>query len=281
MTNPGGGTVTNPGGGTAINPTGDGTPNPAVTGTTPTGMAGMAGPDVDPIDTTTPDPTDTSTTDPTDTTPLPDREDLGEGTGQDVITIGDSYMNFLFGQGTEFSLEAISGRDYRNYAVPGTLMLNGQIPGQWDIAVAANADIKTVVMTGGGNDVIQVPSVLSACQTFDDACKAEIDTISAAVEELMTKMADAGVEDIIYLGYYYPTLWDLSATTDYSRTETAKTCLSDGSGPAGVRCHHIDPIELESTPIPLGIDGIHPTKAGYDRLAELVWARMQAEGVRR
>src|SRR5207248_1465446 len=79
--------------------------------------------------------------------------DLGKGDGSDVITIGDSWMNLIF-TGIEPSLDSVSGQHYRHYAVPGTLVLNEQIPGQYESAKQANPAIKTVVMTGGGNDIL-------------------------------------------------------------------------------------------------------------------------------
>lgn len=238
------------------------------TGTAGTGIAGTSG-----------------TGGGTDITPV--HEDLGEGDGQDVVMIGDSYMSFIFGQGTQFSLEAISGRNYREYSVPGTHMLNGEIPNQYMSAKNADPDIKTVIMTGGGNDIIASsnPSVLTNCVAFNQACMDEIAKIQQSVEDLMTQMAADGVEDVIYIGYSYtvPPAQDLTETSDYSRGQTATTCLSDGSGPSGLRCHFVDPIELSTTtpPVPIGFDGIHPTKAGYDQIAGYVWDRMQAEGVRR
>ena len=215
------------------------------------------------------------------------REDLGEGDGNDVITIGDSYMNYIsFLQlGTEFALEGVSGRTYRNYSVPGTQVLNGQIPSQWTQAVGADPDIKTVIMTGGGNDIILRPSVLNACVEFNQTCKDEVAKIQAEVTDLMKDMAAAGVEDVILLGYSYtqPPAQDLTQLTNYAAEENGKTCLSDGSGPAGLRCHFVDPVALSSAtpPVPMGSDGIHPTSGGYDQIAGYVWDRMQAEGVRR
>ena len=55
-------------------------------------------------------------------------------------------------------------------------------------------------------------------------------------------------------------------------------CL-DNSPTLGIRCHFVDPSkELIGK---ISIDGIHPTVAGYDMIADMVWKRMQEEGVRR
>jgi len=192
--------------------------------------------------------------------------DLGEGDGQDVITIGDSYMNLIL-SGIQQSLERISGRDYRNYAVPGTLVLNEQIPGQYDAAVAADPDIKTVVMTGGGNDILG-----SSCT---GTCSALVDQVAARLLQLRDQMAADGVQDVLIISYGYPTDVTLHESLDYSRQLLAASCTAQ-SVP---RCHYIDPVvELAGK---IRSDGIHPTDAGYDILGQMAWDMMQAEGMRR
>jgi lysophospholipase L1-like esterase len=196
--------------------------------------------------------------------PVP-HEDLGEGDGQDVITIGDSWMNFIL-SGIEQSLAAASGRTYRNFGVPGTLMLNEQIPGQYDSAKAADPDIKTVVMTGGGNDILS-----SGCA--DAACEPIVDDVSARLTQLQMEMAADGVEDVIIIGYTYPADMTKHRSLDYSIELSNAMCLKT----AMPRCHYIDSTMLDITLA----DGIHPNAAGYDLIGRTVWERMQAEGVRR
>ena len=53
----------------------------------------------------------------------PPRADLGKGDGTDVINIGDSWM-LLSTTGIELSLVRLSMQPYREYAVPGTELLN-------------------------------------------------------------------------------------------------------------------------------------------------------------
>ena len=100
------------------------------------------------------------------------REDLGKGTGSDVVTIGDSWMDYLLGGGgIEGGLDR-AGTNYRHYALSGTQLLDGVIPRQYDRAKAANPDIKTVIMTGGGNDIM----FSGACST-SEGCAAKIKEI--------------------------------------------------------------------------------------------------------
>lgn len=191
--------------------------------------------------------------------------DLGEGDGSDVVTIGDSWMNLFVG-GIEQSLEEISGRDYRNYAVPGTRVLNGQIPSQYDAAVVENDDIKTVVMTGGGNDILFSPCV-------DDECDDIVEEVADALEALLLQMGDDGVEDVIMIGYAYPDDAGKHASLDRSRAVAEEFCTPDTMP----RCHFLDASTLD---IALR-DGIHPDDAGYDLLGDEVWQLLQEVGARR
>ena len=58
----------------------------------------------------------------------------------DVITIGDSFMNSNGFEGTEISLEKVSGRDYRNYGVAGTQLLDGRIRASFELGGAAKPE---------------------------------------------------------------------------------------------------------------------------------------------
>jgi len=193
-------------------------------------------------------------------------EDLGQGDPNDVITIGDSYMNLLT-SGIQQSLERISGRNYRNYAFPGTLVLNEQIPNQYVQANSADGDIWTVVMTGGGNDVLN-----NSCT---GTCQSVVDQVSARLAELMEQMGKDGVKDVIIVSYGYPTAENRRPALDYSRSLLPQSCKTTTTP----RCHYIDPVnELQGK---IAADGIHPTAEGYDILGRMVWELMKAQGIRR
>jgi lysophospholipase L1-like esterase len=194
------------------------------------------------------------------------RGDLGMGDGSDVITIGDSWMNFLL-TGIEQSLERVSGRDYRNFAVLGTLVLNGQIPNQYYTARMRNPNIKTVVMTGGGNDILNSPCT-------GDACRPLVDQVSDRLTMLIQdEMGMDGVEDVVLIGYTYPSNMGKHASLDYSIMLSKESCTKNTMP----RCHFVD-----STQLPIMLqDGIHPNPAGYDLIGRTVWELMQAEGMRR
>jgi hypothetical protein len=196
----------------------------------------------------------------------PGHEDLGKGDGKDVVTIGDSWMSyFLNGGGIEGALDR-AGTDYRHYSVAGTT-LTSSIPPQWDQALAGG-DVKTVIMTGGGNDIM----FTGGCDT-KEACEMSVQRIADMLDELWTKMSDAGVQDIVYIQY------SKNAGTAPSENRpavspTPSICLT---GP--VRCHSMSTTELVAAGDT--VDGIHPTSAACDRIADAVIELMETEGIRR
>ena len=96
------------------------------------------------------------------------REDQGKGDGSDVIMIGDSWMT-MYGGGLQAGINASNGSTtYRGYGVAGTQLLNGAIPGQFTRVSRTNKNIRTVIMTGGGNDVLLNPAATAACR--DPSC---------------------------------------------------------------------------------------------------------------
>jgi lysophospholipase L1-like esterase len=194
--------------------------------------------------------------------------DLGEGDGSDVITIGDSWMDFFAsGGGIEGAL-AREGKDYRNYSLSGTRLLNGVIPRQYDTAKARDPNILTVIMTGGGNDILQGAY---SCDTVE-GCNRFVRDLVAALDELWTEMSNDGVKDVIYIGYSSDSG---TGPRDARPTErpTPEICIT---GP--IRCH-----SLPTTDLVMGdlLDGIHPTRAANDRIADAVIELMAQEGMRR
>ena len=146
-------------------------------------------------------PTSTGTEDPQMLPEVPDLPatpmDYGEGDGSDVVTIGDSWMDYaLSGGGIEGALRR-AGKQYRNYSRSGTQFLNGVIPGQYARAKRANADIKTVVMTGGGNDILLGGY---SCDTREQ-CQRYVEALVEGLNELWTEMSNDGVQNVLYINY--------------------------------------------------------------------------------
>jgi lysophospholipase L1-like esterase len=200
------------------------------------------------------------------------REDQGKGDGKDVVVIGDSWMT-MYGGGLQGALETANGREatYRKFGVPATRLLNGQIPGQFDQAVRQNKNIKTVFMTGGGNDVLLSPSATASCR--DPSCTT-LKNIGEGLRKLWEKMGAAGVQDVIYVGYSEGAGSSPPVVTNVSKNGISAICDAMTS----INCHWID-----STPIVKGRlqDGIHPTGAAHKELAEAAMKLATERKVRR
>jgi lysophospholipase L1-like esterase len=200
-------------------------------------------------------------------------EDKGMGDGSDVVTIGDSWMRLNPTLGIEQSLAKASGRTYRNYGVPGTMVLDGAIPGQLDAAIAENPNIKTLIMTGGGNDIL-LGNIFCTVQ-WADSCNDTVYEVADALTALREKMADAGIEDVVILSYDYIPNMVVRPGLDLSVMLSNEMCTPD----AMPRCHFLNNLNTVSDKI--GGDGIHPTAEGYDILGQRVWDLLQERGLRR
>jgi lysophospholipase L1-like esterase len=203
----------------------------------------------------------------------PTREDLGKGDGSDVITIGDSWMS-LGATGIQQSLVEVSGQPYRTYGRGGTRLLNEAIPNQYDTAKRADADIKTVIMTGGGNDIIQVPGLRDDCANMGAQCTMVTTQILDRLTMLWEEMAADGVQDVVYVQYSNPEGNNVDFALP-SGDGVPKRC-SETKAP--LRCHRLETLDIVMGDIP---DGIHPSAAGYDRLGKAVHDLMIEEGMRR
>ncbi len=212
------------------------------------------------------------------------RQDLGVGNGSDVVLIGDSFMSNTLeiegtGGGIAPALIQVADQPYRNYAMQGVKMLQADvfgpaIPTQYEVAKQANPDIKTVVMTGGGNDILLDPTVASSCRTDGDACMQALAQIGQAFDELWTEMANDGVEDIVYVQYAdnvgtaSPSLWEDAGAAPPS------ICYSER-----VRCHSVDTTAAVMGQV--AADRIHPLEAANQRIATLIHDQMVQDGMRR
>jgi lysophospholipase L1-like esterase len=191
--------------------------------------------------------------------------DYGEGDGSDVITIGDSWMTLGF-SGIEQSLRA-AGKNYRNYAAPGTT-LGGSIPSQYTRAKSSNPDIKTVIMTGGGNDIM----FSNGCATTE-ACEESVRMIVMMLNTLWTEMAMDGVKDVLYINYSSD-----AGTAPQGTRPTMPPAPPEICTTGMIRCHR-----LATTDLVMGqlLDGIHPTPAANDRIAAAVIELLEMVGARR
>jgi hypothetical protein len=124
-----------------------------------------------------------------------------------VAMLGDSYVAAPSFIGPAIVEAAIAdgalqaGQSYKDYSVPGTLMLNGQIPGQMDQALADNPDLQTIITDGGGNDIIGSVVCLADGSTQNPDCVKIVTDIVDMMQDMAAKAKAAGVTDIIYFLY--------------------------------------------------------------------------------
>ncbi len=208
------------------------------------------------------------------------------GTTKDcVVMLGDSIFA-LSGEEAEF-LESLSGDSYRKYYQSGAMMVGGSVPSipeQYEQAVK-DGPVRTVILDGGGNDVLiggmmQCSTVYGS--TLSDACMDIIEDVSAATETMLLQMAADGVKNIIWQGYYHTTnayLWQVSE-------ETTKRFIQ-GLQEFQAEFPEINVIFIDVRPYfnkyyawnYTIYDGIHPTTATSQKLANLVWDAMVAGNI--
>ncbi len=221
--------------------------------------------------------------------------------GSEVVMIGDSYFALSEStsppageitqhlQGLASAAGALaSGDAYRFYYKSGANMATyptsfvTPIPSQFGAAVNTNPDIRYVIMDGGGNDILlQNTSCISVAATtpISDACKTDIQNTIDTANKLFATMKTAGVQKIIY--FFYPhlpttTYPSVNVVMDYAYPLVKAAC--DASP---IPCYFIDtrPAFDGKDAQYIGPDNIHPTTAGSDVIAGLIWQTMQQECV--
>jgi hypothetical protein len=202
-------------------------------------------------------------------TPSKEHEDLGMGDGSDVVTVGDSWMSYAVnGGGIETGLLAASGQPYRTYGLAGTMLLDEVIPNQYETAKRQNPDIKTVVMTGGGNDLLLTGMTAGGC---GEGCKSTIDKVTDRLVKMWEEMAADGVQDVIYIEYSRG--GSNAPGVNYANEVIPPKCAA-----APVRCHFIDSDLFINMVL---LDGVHPTADGCQKLGKAAFDLMVEKGMRR
>lgn len=201
-----------------------------------------------------------------------------------VVNLGDSIFA-LSGEIQGF-LHSYAGKTFRRYATSGAEINGGDliapsVYNQYAIARADYPSIQTILMDGGGNDILLPVITLFDpydCKTewyqwwgLSSSCKSLINDIYVDAANLLNDMYARGVGKVIYLGYYYTknsifgNLADLRKAIDYGDTKMAQACAY-----SAVSCSFVDPRSY-ITNSDIISDGIHPTTSGSLKIANKIW----------
>ena len=200
----------------------------------------------------------------------------------EVITLGDSIFD-LNGVIQE-TLESYAGETFRDYTQSGAELSGGSlaksVEQQYADARSTDANIETIVMDGGGNDIL-IPATLFdpyGCRTkwyrwnISRSCRGLIEDQYVNAVNLLNQMDSDGVDNVIWLGYYELPRGNTNLTQALNYGDDLLGYACDVSGNAN--CQFVDPrgtvpaSQVES-------DDIHPTPAGSVNLANQIWPKLQ------
>lgn len=214
--------------------------------------------------------------------------------GTVVATVGDSWMH-----NTLFTGSAISGALKRagvrldNYAAQGVTLLppanlfGTPVSTQIEKSVigwGGRSQYKTVIGTGGGNDVILNAPLEQSCSASSaesrqfEQCLAKLNEIFAKWQQLWKEMGQAGVADFVYVSYSNQA-GSAPVANDYSNQEMEKLCAKFDGHATPLRCTFVDGNDYVHSKWDLILDGIHPNRGINDQIAKGVIAAMDARGI--
>ncbi|MDB4986349.1 MAG: hypothetical protein JWN04_1527 [Myxococcaceae bacterium] len=213
----------------------------------------------------------------------------------EVMIVGDSYINWPT-HTLPAELDKASGQTgWRMNAIGGASMATGGIatlvPQQFEGSYALDMDVHTVVMDGGGNDVLLADATLdpagdckgSTMSPTMPNCQKIVQTATDALGKLFVRMAGVGIRDVTY--FYYPHVPEgtllggahPNVINDYSRPKFKDVCDKAAVATSGkLRCHFVDMV-----PVFQGHDDwffpgdIHPTSAASPAMAAAIWKVMK------
>jgi hypothetical protein len=235
----------------------------------------------------------------------------GQVTPNEVVMLGDSYLDPNWGNvGPTIMMDA--NAMYRHYYIGAASMAWGNpdtqfyIPYQYDpmaktdTSVMNPADIKVIIMDGGGNDVLIGNT--SCEQTAPPGNTSCVTTVRNAIDKAqseMQQMAADGVKSIVYffyphldpagggilstpapaindtLDYAYPLAEQICCGSSFTSTIADPTC--SGEPVPGTTCVFVDtrPSFEGHLADYIKSDHVHPTQAGAQVISDLVWKAMQ------
>jgi hypothetical protein len=199
----------------------------------------------------------------------------------DVVNLGDSIFA-LSGKIQDY-LHSWSGQTFRRYALSGSMVTH--IADQYDEAKADNANINTIFMDAGGNDIL-IPATLFDpynCKVdwwesgLSSSCKNLINDVYVDTVNLLNQMGRDGVDNIIFLGYYHLKNGLIGSTSlnpavDYGDAKLALAVQNATAAPNYRVFLDPRPDIVNSDII---YDGVHPNDSGSLKCATLIWAKLQ------
>jgi hypothetical protein len=195
-------------------------------------------------------------------------------TANQVLLIGDSF--FATGHRIAAFLEELArqsaallpGERYRDSSnlVGNTLALLGPGIEQQYSEASAESPVGAVLMTGGGADLL-----IGSCDELTPDCPLLLEAADAA-QALLLRMAEDGVEHVVYAFYPDPADAQLRAEVDALRPLIAKECEA-----SPLPCHWVDlrPAFEGKYDSYVEADGINPTPEGARAAALLIWETME------
>jgi hypothetical protein len=222
-----------------------------------------------------------------------------KGMTTQAVIIGDSYINWP-SHTLPADLATQTGETWRLYAVGGaSLQAGGIVPqfisDQFEQAISEDADIKLLVMDGGGNDVLLSDTIKypgsDACKSSGSSrnptCQQIVTDTLAAFRTLIARAAEIGVQNIVY--FFYPTVPrdtllggpEPNEIADYARPMWKAECDGASARVGGkLACHFVDMV-----PVFKGHDDwfaaadIHPNPEGSAAMAKAIVDTMKQKCV--
>ena len=208
-----------------------------------------------------------------------------------VMVIGDSYINWITHTFPQ-DMAAEAKQTWRMEAVGGYSMGSGGvglIPTEFDDSIKNDPDCHTILMDGGGNDVLVADSsldpnrdCLTAKSTTLPQCQMIIDKALAAADALLKKASAAGIRDVVY--FFYPHVPEGTALggdspntiLDHALPQIRAFCEGIEAETSGkTRCTFIDMVPVfDGHPDWFFSGDIHETSDGSKAMAKQIWKVM-------
>ena len=210
-----------------------------------------------------------------------------------LMVIGDSYINWISHTFPDDIVKE-SGQKWRMEAIGGTSMGSGGIgfiPDQFDSSIKKDPDAHTILMDGGGNDILVAdPSIdlLHECQDKGSStkpnCQKIVQMALDAADKLLVRASAAGIRDVVYFFYpHVPANTVLSGPVpneilDYALPKIRDFCAGIAGKTAGkTRCTFVDMIPVYEGHADYINSDIHPTSLGSAAQAKKLWEVMKSK----